>query len=228
MKFEIIDNRELDLAGKGYKWVNEPLQFDRAVLNDIRRTRGENYAHSLSDDFLDGYSPICRGDDGELYSVLFDFGGDAPRPVFWSKVSMADVKRVLKCGELRAVMCAETRNKCFGRTVWEDLESGDLAVLINIPGSEILVDLYTFLEFHKFFNMLSDACAIKKKMFVYGTDDFVIARRIDDTAYGRGVWKSDDGTRYVVVMTAGGQYFMALVDFIANRQKIEHIERCCF
>lgn len=86
MKFEIIDNRELDLAGKGYKWANEPTQFDRAVLDEIRRTRGENYADSLSDALLDGYSPICRGDDGELYSVLFDFGSDAPRPVFWSKV----------------------------------------------------------------------------------------------------------------------------------------------
>lgn len=142
-------------------------------------------------------------------------------------VKRPDVKRALKCGELRAVMCAETRNKCFGRTVWEDLESGDLAVIINIPGGEILVDLDTFIESHKFFNMLSDACAIKKKMFVYGTDDLVIARRIDDTAYGRGVWKSDDGTRYVVVMTAGGQYFMTLVDFVVNRQNIEHIERCC-
>lgn len=86
MKFEIIDNRELDLTGKGYKWSNGPLQFDREVLDDIRRTRGENYADALSDDLFDGYSPICRGDDGELYSVLFDFGGDAPRPVFWSKV----------------------------------------------------------------------------------------------------------------------------------------------
>lgn len=86
MKFEIIDNRELDLTGKGYKWTDDPMQFDREVLDDIRRTRGENYADSLRDDLFDGYSPICRGDDGELYSVLFDFGGDAPRPVFWCKV----------------------------------------------------------------------------------------------------------------------------------------------
>ena len=90
MKFEIIDNRELDLTGKGYKWAHDPMQFDREVLDDIRRTRGENYADSLSDDLFDGYSPICRGDDGELYSVLFDFGGDAPRPVFWSKVEAAN------------------------------------------------------------------------------------------------------------------------------------------
>ena len=86
MKFEIIDNRELDLTGKGYKWTNEPKQFDREVLDGIRRTRGENYADGLSDNLFDGYSPICRGDDGELYSVLFDFGREAPRPVFWCKV----------------------------------------------------------------------------------------------------------------------------------------------
>lgn len=90
MKFEIIDNRELDITGKGYKWTNEPKQFDREVLDDIRLTRGENYADSLSDDLFDGYSPICRGDDGELYSVLFDFGGDAPRPVYWNKVEAAN------------------------------------------------------------------------------------------------------------------------------------------
>ena len=39
MKFEIIDNRELDLTGKGYKWTNDPMQFDREVLDDIRRFR---------------------------------------------------------------------------------------------------------------------------------------------------------------------------------------------
>lgn len=87
MKFEIIDNRELDLAGKGYKWASVLWEVDREVLDDIRRTRGENYADSLSDDLLDGYSPICRGDDGEQYSVLFDFGGDVPRPVLWSKLN---------------------------------------------------------------------------------------------------------------------------------------------
>lgn len=90
MKFEIIDNRELDLKGKGYKWSDAPLQYDKTVLDDIRRTRGENYADSLSDDLFDGYSPICRGDDGKLYSVLFDWGKDMPRPVFWCKVEAAN------------------------------------------------------------------------------------------------------------------------------------------
>lgn len=86
MKFEIIDTRGLDLKGKGYKCSDAPLQYDKTVLDDIRRTRGENYADSLSDDLWDGFSPICRGDDGELYSVLFDWGKDMPRPVFWCKV----------------------------------------------------------------------------------------------------------------------------------------------
>lgn len=88
MKFEIIDNRELDLAGKGYKRKNEQTQFDREVIDDIRHTRGENYADSLSDDLFDGHSPICRGDDGKLYTVLFDWGEDDPRPVFWSEVEV--------------------------------------------------------------------------------------------------------------------------------------------
>lgn len=31
MKFEIIDNRELDLAGKGYKWADALRQIDRGM-----------------------------------------------------------------------------------------------------------------------------------------------------------------------------------------------------
>lgn len=66
-------------------------------------------------------------------------------------LARSDIKRVRKCGELRAVFCVETRNKCFGRPVYEDLESGDLAVIINVPSGEVLVDLDTFLESHRFF-----------------------------------------------------------------------------
>lgn len=46
----------------------------------------------------------------------------------------------------RAVLCAETGNRCFGRTVWEDLESGDLAVICSMPTGDVLVDLVTFTE----------------------------------------------------------------------------------
>lgn len=69
---------------------------------------------------------------------------------------------------------------------------------------------------------------MEKKMYIYGTDDLVIARRIDLTAYGRSVWESADGARFVAVMTAGGEYFMPLADFARDRRKIKHIERFCF
>lgn len=86
MKFEVIDNRGLDLTRKGYEWAVDLTDCDREVLNDIRSTRGENYADTLCDELYDGFCPICRGDDGKYYTVLFDCGKDVPRPVFWSRV----------------------------------------------------------------------------------------------------------------------------------------------
>lgn len=157
MKFEIIDNRELDLAGKGYKWADAPRQIDREVLDDICRTHGENYVDSLSDDFFDGYSPICLGDDCELYSVLFDFGGDVPRPVFWSRVlripteaQRMNIKRVRRSGTVYAALCSETGNRCFGRTVYEDLHTGDLGVIANMSIGEAFVPIGTFLKSRRF------------------------------------------------------------------------------
>ena len=61
------------------------------------------------------------------------------------------VKRVRKYGEGRMTLCAETGNRCFGRTVYEDLQIGDLAVIISSVSGDLLVDLDTFLNAHKFF-----------------------------------------------------------------------------
>ena len=61
------------------------------------------------------------------------------------------IKRVRKTGECRAVFCVETGNRCFGRPVYEILESGDLAVIIQWPYGERLVDLDTFLNAHRLF-----------------------------------------------------------------------------
>lgn len=47
--------------------------------------------------------------------------------------------------------CRETGNRCFDRIVYEDLESGDLAVIIHAPYGERLVDLDTFLNAHRLF-----------------------------------------------------------------------------
>ena len=61
------------------------------------------------------------------------------------------VKRVRKYGEGRMTLCAETGNRCFGKTVYEDLQTGDLAVIISLVSGDFLVDLDTFLNAHRFF-----------------------------------------------------------------------------
>lgn len=64
------------------------------------------------------------------------------------------VKRVRKYGEARMTICAETGNRCFGRTVYEDLQTGDLAVIISLVSGDFLVNLDTFLSAHRFFEVL--------------------------------------------------------------------------
>ena len=61
------------------------------------------------------------------------------------------IRRVRKYGEARMTICAETGNRCFGRTVYEDLQTGDLAVIISLEYGEFLVNLDTFLSAHRFF-----------------------------------------------------------------------------
>ena len=86
MNIEIIDNRKLDLAGKGYKRADDPLQFDREVLNDIRSTRGK------------------------LYSVLFDYGGGTPHPVYWSSVDRLPVTDRLPEDQEEVLVCTRSKN----------------------------------------------------------------------------------------------------------------------
>ena len=61
------------------------------------------------------------------------------------------VRRVRKYGEARMTICAETGNRCFGRTVYEDLQTDDLAVIISLEYGDFLVNLDTFLNAHRFF-----------------------------------------------------------------------------
>lgn len=64
------------------------------------------------------------------------------------------IKRVRKYGEGRMTLCEETRNRCFGRTVYEDLQTGDLAVIVTAPSGDLLVDLDTFLDSHRLFEYM--------------------------------------------------------------------------
>ena len=64
------------------------------------------------------------------------------------------IKRVLKYGEGRMTLCAETGNRCFGRVVYEDLHTGGLAVIVSLVSGDFLVDLDTFLKSHEFFEIM--------------------------------------------------------------------------
>lgn len=64
------------------------------------------------------------------------------------------IKRVRKYGERGAALCRETGNRCFGRVVYEIMSTGDLAIIINAPCGDLLVDLDTFLNAHRFFGMI--------------------------------------------------------------------------
>ena len=136
------------------------------------------------------------------------------------------VKRVRKYGDARMTLCEETGNICFGRTVCEDLQTGDLGVIVNLATGEVLVDLDTFLSARRFFDGIKARPEVDTTMvmFLYGTDDTLIARRIDVIAYDRDVWETADGVWYVVVTVGGDHYFMSLVDFANDRRHIERVE----
>lgn len=64
------------------------------------------------------------------------------------------VKRVRKYGDGSMTLVRETGNRCFGRTVYEDLQTGDLAVVISLVSGDFLVNLDNFLNAHRFFDDL--------------------------------------------------------------------------
>lgn len=89
------------LLRRGYQFTGAPVQCDAEVLADIRRTRGKNYADGLLDQLADGFEPICTGEDGKLYSVLFD-SKEEPRAVYWQEIDScpipySEVLAMLEC-----------------------------------------------------------------------------------------------------------------------------------
>ena len=73
-------------------------------------------------------------------------------------MSKRTIKRVRKYGKARMTLCAETGNRCFGRAVYEELQTGDLSIIINGPNGEVLVDLDTFLGDRRFFENVERFC----------------------------------------------------------------------
>lgn len=88
MTFKVINNAEGDLSTRGYQWAKSDviLYSDAELLFKIRINHGENYTDSLVDSLWDGHVPICQGDDGKIYAVLFYDTQTNSQPIYWSPV----------------------------------------------------------------------------------------------------------------------------------------------
>lgn len=87
MKFEVIDNKEGNLSHKGYHFVaNSERIFDENLSKKLTADRGFNFVDAKFDDFYDGFEPICKGEDGKTYSVLFVYDDEGMMPFIWQEV----------------------------------------------------------------------------------------------------------------------------------------------
>lgn len=89
MTFEIINNEQGHMSLKGYRFVIDAERFwDKEIYEELASDIGVNYVDALFDDFYEGFEPICMGDNGKFYSVLFryDFGTGEFKPFIWQEV----------------------------------------------------------------------------------------------------------------------------------------------
>ena len=91
MKFEIINNKESNLTEKGYALKKDADRLmDLKYWNYQTNIHGENIENAY-DSFAEGHEPVCKGEDGKLYSVMFrvsehEDGSYWYRPVIWQEV----------------------------------------------------------------------------------------------------------------------------------------------
>ena len=92
MKFEIINNKEGHLSHKGYHFIeNSERFFDENLLKELTADRGFNFVDTKFDIFYDGFEPICKGEDGKTYSVLFVYNNDEWVPFIWQEVEAEEL-----------------------------------------------------------------------------------------------------------------------------------------
>ena len=92
MKFEIINNNIGNLTMKGYCWKKDAklMGWDKEYWNGQEQFYDENVDNAF-DTFAEGNEPVCKGEDGKLYSVMFrvswhEDGSYWYRPVIWQEV----------------------------------------------------------------------------------------------------------------------------------------------
>ena len=94
MEFVIIDERDLNLKKRGYCWAENSQRFfddDYWRYQQIVLDEDVNDIDNVIDSFADGTYPVCKGEDGKLYTVMFrvsehEDGSYWYRPVIWEEV----------------------------------------------------------------------------------------------------------------------------------------------
>lgn len=91
MKFKTINNEQGHMSLKGYQIISNAQCFwDEEIRQSLIADNGNNYVDSLFDDLYDGFEPICQGDDGKLYTVLFRHIDNEFKPFIWQEVKTID------------------------------------------------------------------------------------------------------------------------------------------
>ena len=87
MKFQVINNEQGHISLKGYQIISDAQRFwNEEIRQSLVANIGSNYVDNLFDDFYDGFEPICQGDDGKLYTVLFRYVDNEFKPFIWQEV----------------------------------------------------------------------------------------------------------------------------------------------
>ena len=93
MIFTIMNRDNLPLVERGYRISEEhETIIDRKVYETIVREKGMDYAIDLIRSF-GSCNPVCLGEDGVFYTVLFDnvtIDGEDPMPcaVAWHEIEV--------------------------------------------------------------------------------------------------------------------------------------------
>ncbi len=97
MNFTIINSEKKPLEDRGYKFAeNSKRVINYTALEKLTVDKGEEYAESLTDRFLKEMEPICMGEDGVFYYVLFHDLSDNSRDfvsqgIMWQEVSVLNI-----------------------------------------------------------------------------------------------------------------------------------------
>ena len=93
MIFTLMNRDRAPLEERGYRLSEEhQTEIDKEIYNEVLIQKGKAYAEKIIAEFGD-CEPICLGEDGIFYTVLFEnvsVEGEAPAPypVAWHEIEV--------------------------------------------------------------------------------------------------------------------------------------------